>query len=43
MQNKDLMFCSTVDCDQVLDIKDAKANKLKCIKCKKAICVKCKL
>lgn len=42
MKDKDLMFCPTANCGEVLDIKNANKLKLACTKCKNEICVKCK-
>ena len=37
------MFCSTPNCEQVLNIKEAKNKRLTCIKCKKDTCSVCKV
>ena len=41
VQDKDLMFCKTVDCRNVLDKKDAKGKRLTCDLCKKDFCASC--
>ena len=37
-----MLFCTTPDCDQVLNTKTAVKNKVTCDKCKKSTCIKCK-
>jgi hypothetical protein len=40
--DKETIFCGTPDCKGVLDLTEAKKNKIKCNKCKKSTCSKCK-
>ena len=42
-QNPHLIFCSTVNCETVLDKNDAKKKKVNCPMCKKATCAGCNL
>ena len=43
-KDKNLIFCSTPDCGEVLNIKEmSKKNKITCQKCNKSTCVKCKM
>ena len=42
MMDKNLMFCTTADCEEVLAVQNAVKSKLTCAKCKKETCAKCK-
>ena len=41
--DKNLIFCTTPDCEGVLDISKAIKKKITCTKCKNKLCCKCKL
>ena len=42
-QDKDLLFCTTPDCEHILNVNNAMKNKITCTKCCKSTCVKCKM
>jgi hypothetical protein len=42
MQNKNLVFCPTTDCENPIDLKLNKGKTFKCTKCEKSYCKKCK-